>query len=284
MLGQALMTTGITRGLQIVGAARTDAERILNLEDANSLVSLIADVKPSIIINAAAATDLHACEQNPGQAYLLNARCVSVLSEAAQKCGAWLIQVSTDHYYTGDRSMPHTEESPVQLVNEYARSKYAGERFSLTCPGALVVRTNIVGFRNRGAPTFVEWIINELAHGRTIPAFDDYFVSSIAVKQFAAALFDLLSVRPAGILNLAASEIFSKRQFIEALRNDLMNGEGQIEPASVRILSGAQRAESLGLNVSRAERLLGRTLPTLSGVVKNLATEYQERKACVTTA
>ncbi len=284
MLGQALMAVGRARGLPMLGAARAGAERAVELEDAEALSALVAEVVPAAILNAAALTDLAACEREPGRAYGVNARCVAVLAEAARACGAWLVQISTDHYFTGDEDSRHGEDSPVRLLNEYARGKHAAEGFALTCPGALVLRTNIVGFRGHGTPTFVEWILGEFAQGRTIRAFEDYFVSSMTVGQFAAALFDLLPMRPAGVLNLASREVFSKRRFIEAVRDGLLGGAGRVEGASVRTLPGARRAESLGLDVSRAEALLGRPLPTLAEVVADLAAAYEERKTCVTTA
>ena len=85
-----------------------------------------------------------------------------------------------------------------------------------------------------------------------------------------------------GILNLGARNVFSKKSFIEGVRDSLMDGSGRIESASVDILTGCRRAESLGLDVSRAEQILGRPLPTLAEVVANLAVEFQERKSCVT--
>jgi dTDP-4-dehydrorhamnose reductase len=282
MLGQALMTTGRAQGMQMLGAARTGTNRVLDIEDTEALANLIANTRPAIIINAAALAGVALCEREPGRAYAVNARCVAVLAEAARACGAWLVQVSTDHYFSGDGCTAHGELSTVRLLNEYARSKYAGESFALTYPGALVLRTNIVGFRGHGTPTFVEWILNELKQEKTIQAFDDYFVSSLTVRQFSVALFDLLPKRPTGILNLGARNVFSKKSFIEGVRDSLMDGSGRIESASVDILTGCRRAESLGLDVSRAEQILGRPLPTLAEVVANLAVEFQERKSCVT--
>jgi dTDP-4-dehydrorhamnose reductase len=268
----------------MLGAARLGAERTLDVQDTKALATLVADIKPTAIINAAAITDLAICEREPGRAYGINARCVAILAEAARSSGTWLVQVSTDHYFSGDGSQPHSENSHVRLLNEYARSKYAAEGFALTCPGALVLRTNIVGFRSHGAPTFVEWILHEFALGRTIRAFEDYFVSSMTVRQFATALFEIMPAHPTGILNFGSREVFSKKHFIEAVRDSLLGGVGQVEGASVHALSSTPRAESLGLDVSYAERLLGRRLPSLTEVVSDLATEYQERKTCVTTA
>ncbi len=57
------------------------------------------------------------------------------------------MQISTDHYFCGQGDLKHDESAPVTLLNEYARTKYAGEAFALTNPEACVIRTNVVGFR-----------------------------------------------------------------------------------------------------------------------------------------
>jgi dTDP-4-dehydrorhamnose reductase len=283
MLGQALIAEGKFRGLPMIGVARSNSDMNVDVDDAVGLERLLLEVRPEIVVNAVALTDLNTCESDPGRAYGANARCVGVLAEAARDCGAWLVQVSTDHYHSGAGRLAHDEYCAVSLVNEYARTKYAGEMFAMTCPGALVVRTNLVGFRERGAPTFVEWILGEFQQGKTIRAFEDYFVSSMSVRQFSASLIDLLPKRPSGVLNLAACEVFSKRDFIEALGARLFPMGGHVVPGSLRALGGVRRAESLGLDVTRAECLLGYSLPTLQMVVADLVAEYGERKSCATT-
>lgn len=275
MLGQALMAEGRRRGHDMVGAARAGADEAFEAGDQASVRSLVERVQPEVIVNAAAQTSLPACEADPGAAYVVNARLPGLLAELCRGGGPWLVQVSTDHYFTGDGAALHDEACPLRVLNEYARTKLAGEALALTDPGALVLRTNIVGFRGRGAPTFAEWVLGEAGQGREIRAFTDYFVSSISCRQFAAAFFDVIALRPAGILNLAAAEVHSKLQFITQLCACCGIAGARIVPASVRDLGGPARAESLGLDVRRCESLLGRPLPGLREVCEDLAKEHR---------
>lgn len=268
MLGQALLAEGRRRGLKLVGVARSGADVALDMTDAPALAGLVTEVRPSVVVNAAALTSLDACEKDPCLAYRVNARAVATLAEAA--ADAYFIQISTDHYYSGDGAALHDEDSPIHLVNEYARSKYAGEAYTLTHAHALVLRTNIVGFRNRGASTFVEWALASLCNGQAMTLLEDYFTSSIDVASFSKGLLDLLPQRPTGRLNLAAREVASKARFIEVLAEAAGYDTSHCRPGSIHGLEGARRAESLGLDVTRAERLLGYKLPTLSEVIDNL--------------
>ena len=276
MLGQALMCEMKRRGIEVIGIARMGADISCDIVDDRTLSNIILSIKPQIIINSAAMVSLAKCEEKSGYAYLVNARSASIISEISLKTGIYFIQISTDHYYTGDCNIKHTEEHPIRLINEYARTKYAAERFALTCPNALVVRTNIVGFRNKiETPTFVEWSIQNIENNSPITLFDDYFTSSIHVTQFSSALLDIIEKSPNGVLNLASREVFSKKTFICALAEKMGYPLTNVKIGSVFDVGDASRAESLGLDVGKAEAILGYELPTLDEVITSIVEEYE---------
>lgn len=278
MLGQALMREASKLGINVVGAARSGTHFSLDVCDDKALRDSINLVKPEIIINTVAITNLINCENNPGLAYQVNARSVGIMAECCQKIGAYFIQISTDHYFTNSRNAKHSETDQVSLVNEYTRTKYAGEKFALVYPNSLVVRTNIVGFRGKtGFPTFLEWVMQTLERQTSFTLFDDFFTSSIDVKQFSSLLFSLLNKRPNQVLNLASREVFSKKKFIEAIAAKLGYTLSHAKTGSVLELSDVPRAESLGLDVTKAEAVLGYQLPTMDEVVEQLISEYKER-------
>jgi dTDP-4-dehydrorhamnose reductase len=269
MLGQALLQEAAARGLAVSGAARSGAEHAVDVTDLDDLTALVGAVRPDVVVNTVALTDLRACEEHPGRAYAVNARPLAALAELSADLDFRLVQVSTDHFYTGDGAHAHNEADPIRLVNEYARTKHAAEGFALTAPGALVVRTNIVGFRGwAGRPTFAEWVLGALQAGEHLSLFDDFWTSSLPATTLAEALFDLLGTQAAGILNVASSEVANKEQFVTALATaaDLpLNAD----TASVAALL-PRRAESIGLDVTRAEQFLGRPLPNLAATVRTL--------------
>lgn len=278
MLGQALMAEGTVRHADIIGLARSGSDINIDICNDEVLRRVLGEIKPSIVINAAAITSLDTCEGNPGNAYAVNARAVSIISEATRCNGAYLVQISTDHYYANDGLRRHAESDPVYLINEYARTKYAGECFALVSGNSLVVRTNIVGFRGRvNAPTFVEWALQVLREQSPITLFDDFYTSSIDVGHFSRALLDLLSSRPVGILNLASSVVKSKKEFVEALATAVGLDVEHCSVGSVQTISGTRRAESLGLDVSKAEALLGYSLPDMESVIDHLVHEHRQR-------
>ena len=270
LLGRALMAEARVRGLKATGAARSGAEIALDVTDDTSLKSALERIRPTVVINSVVLADFAKCEADPGLAMRVNARPAALLAEYCRMTDCRLAHISTDHFFTGDGPGLHDEEAPVRLVNEYARSKYPGEAFALTYSKALVVRTNIAGFRGWKKPTFAEWLVDVIERDEAITLFDDFYCSTMDVASCAKAVFDLFDSGYFGRLNVASRTVCSKKIFAEALAKAMGRKLTGAQTGSVRKLQPA-RAESLGLDVSRAESVLGRRLPDLEEVVSTLA-------------
>ena len=271
LLGQAVSRELTSRGYSTRGIARSGAEIDADAGDADSLASILRAEQAELVINCAALTDLSACERDPDLAHRINAGPAQLIAELSEELGYRSVYVSTDHYWQGDGRRLHAEDAPVRLVNEYARSKHAGERFALSGSGpALAIRTNIVGVRAwKGRPTFAEWAAGAIRRGESLTLFDDFFTSPITAAGLAVAIADLLEIGAEGLLNVAASEATSKLEFVLALAQ-AMSKNINYEVGSVSGLE-PPRANSLGLDVSRAEGLLRRPLPDADAVTAQLA-------------
>jgi len=268
LLGQAVMRVARERGLRTLGVSRSTVPG-LNLARQADLAPFLDPLAPSLVINAAALTDLAANEADPSAALEANARLPGLLADWGRRRGTPWVQVSTDHYWHDIENTLHTEAAPVSPPNTYARTKHAGEEAALRDPGCLVLRTNIVGFRGRaGEPTFVEWALAALAAGEPFDAYTDVWASSIEVGQFANALFDVVGLGATGLLNVASRESISKADFIAALAQ----AAGYDERLARRVPRPARqrprRANAMGLDVSRAEVMLGRKLPDAAEVIE----------------
>ncbi|HUK60745.1 MAG TPA: sugar nucleotide-binding protein [Stellaceae bacterium] len=279
MLGQAISAEARRRGLTLVAVSRHGPDRVVDLSDPDGLRALLSSLRPELIVNAAAIASIGACERDRHQAYRVNTAAVAILVEYCRTAAARFVQISTDHFFSGDGAAPHGEGAPVTLLNEYARTKHLAEGFALVAPGALVLRTNVTGLRGRqNVPTFAEWALDALTRRKPLRLFDDFFTSTIDTPSFAAAMFDLIDRRAHGIVNLAARTVASKRTFVHALAHALDIRLDWDEPASVLSLV-PPRAESLGLDVTKAERLLGYALPDTERVCHNLVSHWKEQCA-----
>jgi dTDP-4-dehydrorhamnose reductase len=229
-----------------------------------------------VIVNAAAMTSIPACEHDPAEAWLINARPAAILADYARATHARLVHISTDHFYTGDGCQRHREADPVQLVNDYARVKYAAEGFALTAPRALVLRTNFVGWPSATGGSLAEWAMQVIEGDIATDLYDDQFISCLDVWTLAESVLDLAFGDAVGVLNLGAGEVFSKADFVLALAKALNRPLSRARIGKVAA-QATPRADSLGLDVSRAERILGRSLPTLDRVIANLLAHLEDR-------
>lgn len=280
MFGRELVAESANRGYRTLGASRHGPDLAVDICHSAALQQSIHDAAPDLIINSAAIVSHAGCETDSGMAYRVNAGAVADMALAARQCGAKLVQISTDHYFAGDGDAKHAETAPVTLLNAYARSKYAGEAFALTNADALVIRTNVTGFRQYGTVvSFIEWVFNALEQDAEFNLFGDYFASTIATSQAAPAIFDLAALDARGIVNVACREVASKQAFVEAIARHAGadTRRGQVVSVNDHL---AARADSVGLDVGLAERLLERCLPTLDEVARQLVGEHQALSDC----
>jgi dTDP-4-dehydrorhamnose reductase len=102
-------------------------------------------VSPDVIVNAAAYTAVDRAETERDAAFAINASACSVLAQAAQRCGAWLIHYSTDYVFDGSGERPWRESDPTAPINVYGSSKLAGEHaIAQACERHLILRTSWV--------------------------------------------------------------------------------------------------------------------------------------------
>jgi len=98
-----------------------------DLADRAGVSSLLQDVQPGLIINAAAYTAVDAAEDDRDTAFLLNAKLPEQLASWAARHGAWFVHYSTDYVFPGDATRPYREGDSVAPLNVYGESKQAGE-------------------------------------------------------------------------------------------------------------------------------------------------------------
>jgi len=122
-----------------LGRARCD------LANSESIRKVMAEVAPAIVLNAAAYTAVDRAESEPELAMRVNGEAPGVLAEEARKINALLVHYSTDYVFDGSKRGPWVEDDPVNPLNEYGRTKLAGERKIAEAGGRyLIFRTSWV--------------------------------------------------------------------------------------------------------------------------------------------
>jgi dTDP-4-dehydrorhamnose reductase len=118
-------------GHELVFAARPG----FDLLDPASIEKTIAEVRPEIIISAAAYTAVDQAEEEPELAMAVNGKAPGVIGRAAARIGAPVLHVSTDYVFDGSGERAWTEDDPTGPIGTYGKTKLAGEQ-ALASSGA----------------------------------------------------------------------------------------------------------------------------------------------------
>ncbi len=117
----------------------------MDLANPDSIRKTVREIRPSLIINAAAYTAVDKAEAEAELAMAINGVAPGILAEEAKRLGAALIHYSTDYVVDGTKRSPYTEDDEPHPLNVYGKTKLAGER-AIQAVGAphLILRTSWV--------------------------------------------------------------------------------------------------------------------------------------------
>ena len=139
----------VSRELQLALGAEAEllvlGHEQLDLADGDAIRRQVRELKPDLLINAAAHTAVDQAESEPELAHAINASAPGVLAEEAAALGAPLIHYSTDYVFDGRKASPYVESDATGPLGVYGRSKLAGEQAIREVGGQhLILRTSWV--------------------------------------------------------------------------------------------------------------------------------------------
>ncbi|HEV2751910.1 MAG TPA: dTDP-4-dehydrorhamnose reductase [Gemmatimonadales bacterium] len=149
MLGYDLVRSA-PEGTELHPLTRHD----LDITDRAALAARVSELRPNVILNAAAYTGVDRAETERNLCFRVNGEAVGELGRSAARTGARVVHFSTDYVFDGKASRPYQEDTPTKPVNAYGESKLAGEK-ALAETGAdwLIVRTQwLFGVNGKSFP------------------------------------------------------------------------------------------------------------------------------------
>ena len=122
----------LARALREVLAPRHEisaaSHREADITDAKAIAHAIEIARPDAVVNAAAFTDVDACESQPELAFRVNAEGPRNVALACKRLGIPMMHISTDYIFDGAKREPYVEEDEARPLSVYGRSKLEGER------------------------------------------------------------------------------------------------------------------------------------------------------------
>lgn len=122
------VSQALQHSLKDLGELIVPGRERLDLSQPESIRALVRDIKPDLIINAAAHTAVDQAESEPELAFAINATSPGVLAEEAAALGIPFIHYSTDYVFDGSKDGAWTESDVPNPLGVYGHSKLAGEQ------------------------------------------------------------------------------------------------------------------------------------------------------------
>jgi dTDP-4-dehydrorhamnose reductase len=180
-------------------AAITHAD--LDISDRDSVFAAFERLRPSIVLNCAAYTNVDDAETNVEKCYAANAVGPENLAAASSEFGSVFVTISTDYVFDGERDGFYTEDDEPNPQGVYAKSKYEGERRAAAVnPDAAIVRSGWI--YGEFGTNFLSVVRDLLARDKKIAAISDSFGTPTYAFDLAVRLRELAGLKASGIFHV----------------------------------------------------------------------------------
>jgi dTDP-4-dehydrorhamnose reductase len=192
--------------------------RALDITDAAAANSRLSDLKPDVVFNCAAWTDVDGCESDPNRAERANALGPQLLAATCREIDALLITISTDYVFDGARNGFYTQRDHPNPISVYGRFKLEGERRAQTANArTIVVRSGYIF--GAGGTNFLSTVLDRARRGERLKAISDMSGTPTYAPDLAARLRELAESDLPGIYHVvntgdgASFETFARTAF-----------------------------------------------------------------------
>lgn len=212
MLGHDVVAMLVHRGHRAIGLTRAE----LDITDSVLVEEVIAEVKPDIVVNCAAWTDVDRAEDHEREAMRVNDVAAGIVSATAASYGAKALYVSSDYVFDGDKGSPYVESDLPAATSAYGRSKQAGETsVSIANPRHFIVRSSWL-FGTNGA-NFVETMLRLAGEQPEVIVVSDQVGTPTYTQHLAEGLAMLAESEDFGTHHIAAAGRCSWFEFAQEI-------------------------------------------------------------------
>jgi len=185
-VGWQLQRTLLPLG-EVVALTRSE----LDLADPGC-ASVVREIGPDILINAAAYTSVNKAESEADLAHAVNGVAPGRFAQELARSGGLMIHYSTDYVFDGTKTEPYTEDDGTAPLNVYGQSKLAGEQAIAESGCAhLVLRTSWV--YDRRGENFLRTVLRLAREKAELRMVDDQYGAPTWARAIAEATAALIA-------------------------------------------------------------------------------------------
>ena len=234
-----------------------EAESILiaSFTNRREIREVCLNIRPTVIVNTAAYTNVDGCEHDKQEAWVVNVKGVENLVQMSRLVDAHLIHFSTDYIFDGTKG-PYTEEDKPNPLGYYGKTKLASEN---VCKGGnihyTIIRTNVLyGATSPHHQDFVSWLLAKLEKGEKVKVVNDQYSNPTLVDDLGIAVERIIKRKRYGIYNIAGADWLNRWEFARRIAEYFGYSRELIEPITTEELAqSAPRPKYGGLVTLKAE-------------------------------
>jgi dTDP-4-dehydrorhamnose reductase len=203
----------------------------LDITNFGLVKTFVTHLKPELIINPAAYTDVDGCARNPEKAILVNGYGAQNLAIAAYENNAAIMQISSNEVFDGKSSHPYYEYDAMNPINPYGYSKYVGEKaVRESNPRHYIVRLSWL-FAH-GGRNFLQAILGAVQTGKSLRVVVDEVANPSYNNDFCKAVAQLVETERFGVYHLCNAGTVSRYQFARYILDKAGFSDTSIEKIS----------------------------------------------------
>ncbi|MBU1260894.1 MAG: dTDP-4-dehydrorhamnose reductase [Planctomycetes bacterium] len=165
--------------------------------------------KADIVINCTAYTNVEKAETESEQAFKVNAEAVGNLAQLARKNNVYVIHISTDFVFDGEKEAPYLETDKPNPINVYGKSKLDGETL-LTKNHNNFAIIRVQWTYGKNGTNFIAKLVSLAKQKDSLKVVNDQFGSPTSTQEAAEAIVELAVKKPQGLFHYAAAGFASR--------------------------------------------------------------------------
>ncbi len=234
----------------------------LDITDAVSVSRAFQNAKPDVVFNAAAFTDVERAESQPEAAFLVNQQAVIHLRDACISSNCKLVHFGSDYVFDGSQRRPYRECDEPNPLNEYGKSKLAGDLALLESESSnwLLFRSSWVF--GHGPNNFFHKLLAWATNRESLEVVYDQIATPTYAADLADAAIEAVDRKLTGLFHCVNRGYASRYEVARELFRQLEREIVVVPVASSRYPSPVVRPFFSALNNAKLEQELGRPMPT----------------------
>jgi dTDP-4-dehydrorhamnose reductase len=246
LLGYKILSNA--RNYELVGSYNKNSINFENIETVKMDITNekncenIIKLKPDIIINTAAVTNMDYCERFKKNAFDVNVTGTKNIANIAKKIGSKLIHISTDAVFSGNKKF-YVEEDEPNPINIYGKTKLESEKIVSKVEGSIILRPSVIfgwipsehiktSDESRKTMNFGLWVLDQLNKNNKISIVNDQFNTPTLADNLAENILKIIKKDITGIFHLSGLSCISRLDFSKKIAKSFGYPENLITSVS----------------------------------------------------